>query len=278
MLARWGRKVMQPNASSFYLLRLRSSTYSSSSALQEAANLNSTDSDSQHPCKLVFSSKPRELSIDPRSKLGHHEPEFGGLSRFGLRILGYYNKKSVTMRRTRTLYSRITNIVESPSLYATFGLERSFHSTYAMLVLHMWLCLARTKGEKPDGHEFGEALYILFTEDLEKRVVTAGVRMLFSKWMRELEKMFYGAVKVYDEALKLDAPKDALVRALWRNVYADNDAPMPTGEEAIFVQSLAKYVRRETACLALTDKESIFSGNILFSTDESWELEKNLKS
>ncbi|MCO5576279.1 hypothetical protein L7F22_030088 [Adiantum nelumboides] len=243
MLARWGRKVVQSNASSFYLLRLRSSPYSSSSALQEAANSNSTVSDSQllhlqHPCKLVFSSKPRELSINPRSKLGHYEPEFSGLSRFGLRILGYYHKKSAMMRRARTLYSRITNIVESPSLYATFGLERSFHSTYAMLVLHMWLCLARTKGEKPDGHEFGEALYILFTEDLEKRVVTAGVRMLFSNWMRELEKMFYGAVKVYDEALKLDDPKDALARALWRNVYADNDSPMPTGEEAIFVQNL----------------------------------------
>ncbi|KAI5080682.1 hypothetical protein GOP47_0003865 [Adiantum capillus-veneris] len=274
MLARWSRKVVQRNASSFYLLRLRLSPYSSSSALQEAATSTSTESDSQHPGKLVFLSKPRALSIDPKSELGHYEPEFTGLSRFGLRLLGYYNKKSVHMRRARTLYSRIINIVESPSLYANFGLERSFHTTYAMLVLHMWLCLVRTKGEKPDGHDFGEALYVLFTEDLEKRVVAAGVRMLFSKWMRELEKIFYGAVKVYDEALKPDAPKDALVHALWRNVYADNDSPMPTGKEAIPVQSLAKYVRRETACLALTDKESIFSGNILFSTDKLWELEK----
>ncbi|KAH7443895.1 hypothetical protein KP509_02G054500 [Ceratopteris richardii] len=179
------------------------------------------------------------------------------------------------MRKARTLYSRISNVVENPSLYATFGLEKSFRTVYSMLILHMWLCLARTKGEQPDGRDFGEALYVLFMEDLEHRVTDAGVRMHFSKWMSELEKMFYGAVKVYDEAMKSESPKDALAHALWKNVFAEDDSPMPNGQEAAPVQNLAQYVRRETGCLALTDKEIIFSGNILFSADNSWKDEEN---
>lgn len=39
---------------------------------------------------------------------------------------------------------------------------------------------------------------------------------MFSKWMKELEKMFYGAVKAYDEAMKPEASKDDLAQALWR--------------------------------------------------------------
>jgi cytochrome b pre-mRNA-processing protein 3 len=40
--------------------------------------------------------------------------------------------------------------------------------------------------------------------------------MLFSKWMKELEKIFYGAVVAYDTAMKSEATKDELPKALWR--------------------------------------------------------------
>lgn len=42
------------------------------------------------------------------------------------------------------------------------------------------------------------------------------VTVLISKWMKELEKNFYGACLAYDGALKPEAPKGALESALWR--------------------------------------------------------------
>lgn len=40
--------------------------------------------------------------------------------------------------------------------------------------------------------------------------------MLISKWMKQLEKNFYGAVTAYDTAMQSEAPQDELARALWR--------------------------------------------------------------
>lgn len=198
------------------------------------------------------------------------EYERTGFTGFGLRLLGYYKQESKLFRGARTFYHRLYYLVESPELYAAFGLEKCFRTRLAMAIIHVWMCLVRVKSEKPGGATFGKALYDLYNEDLEHRVSEAGVKIMFSKWMKELEKMFYGAVKAYDEAMKPEASKDDLAQALWRNVFSESDAPMPTGEQAIPIQRLANYIRRETACLAMTDTDSIFSGNIIFSADISW--------
>eukprot|EP00250_Pteridium_aquilinum_P012147 c20535_g1_i1 orf=492-1334(-) len=275
MLARCSRKVLHRYTCTPYLPYLQASRFSSSSpALQEAAPAQQdavTDNSSQGFAKLLTSLKPRPLDLPANTKLRYVEPEFGGLARLGLRLMGYYHRKSKLLRGARTLHVRIALHADNPALYTTFNLEKSFRTTHAMLVLHMWLLLVRIKAEKPDGSEFSQSLYILYNEDLEKRVVAAGVKMLFSKTMTELEKIFYGSVQAYDKAMMPEAAKDDLARALWRNVFAEDDSMMPTGELAVPVQCLAQYVRRETACLAMTDTESILSGNILFSTDRLWQ-------
>jgi len=42
------------------------------------------------------------------------------------------------------------------------------------------------------------------------------LKVLLSKWMKELEKNFYGAVAAYDKAMGPEAAQDELARALWR--------------------------------------------------------------
>lgn len=195
------------------------------------------------------------------------DPQPKGIGGFALKILGYYSRESRLLRGARTLHQRIASQAESPALYATFKLEKTFRTTHAMLVLHTWMCLVRLRAEGKDGSDFGQFLYDVYNQDLERRVVAAGVKMLFSKWIKELEKMFYGAVMAYDKAMQPEASKDDLACTLWRNVFAEDDSLMPTGELAIPVQNLARYVRREIACLTMTDKDALLSGNILFSTD-----------
>ncbi|CAM6117544.1 unnamed protein product [Calypogeia fissa] len=226
----------------------------------------STTSKDDKKQNLLFFSKAKPLSLDEGSPLRVVDPPPVGFSGMALKLLGFYSRESQLIRGSKTLYARISNHVERPELYASFVLEKSFRTTHAMLLLHVWLTLVRLRSEGKDGTKVGQNLYEQFNHDLEKRIVVAGVKMLISKWMKELEKNFYGAVAAYDGAMVPSAPKDELARALWRNVYAEDDALMPTGAEAAPVKSLARYVRREAACLALTDSESLMSGNIDFTS------------
>lgn len=211
--------------------------------------------------------KARSLSLDRSSRIRVVDPAPSGFTHTVLKLLGYYGKQSRLIRGANTLYSRISHQVDQPELYANFALEQSFRTTHAMLVLYMWLSLCRLRSEGKDGGAMGQSLYDAFNHDLERRIIATGLKVLLSKWMKELEKNFYGAVASYDKAMRPEADKDELARALWRNVFAEDDSIMPTGPNSTPVHSLARHVRKEAACLALTDSESFLTGNILFSND-----------
>lgn len=60
-------------------------------------------------------------------------------------------------------------------LSAVFNLEKTFKTTFSLLVLHMWFYLRRVKQEGNDGVEFGQYLYEIYNHDVELRVSKAGV-------------------------------------------------------------------------------------------------------
>ncbi|CAI7917453.1 unnamed protein product [Closterium sp. NIES-53] len=103
-----------------------------------------------------------------------------------------------------------------PNPPAALGLPSQFRTHHALLVLHTWLALLRLRKEGAQGAAVGQTFYHTFNHDVERRVVAAGVKMLVSKWMRELERSFYGAAAAYDAAVAPGASADALPKALWR--------------------------------------------------------------
>lgn len=289
MLSRWSRVIslcsraglgerLSRNKSAFPLLRNYSkgveratldkdfNSFSRKDRHGAELDRNDTGSSFQVSGNMAFMSKPRSLALPPNSTLSVQEPEFKGFYRFILRLLLYYSKESRYIRTTEVLYKRIVYQVDRPEIYDTFSLEKCFRTTYALLVLHMWLCLSRLKAEGKEGIEFGQYLYEVYNHDVEIRVAAAGVNLLLTTWMKDLEKIFYGNVAAYDAAILPEAAKDELSHVIWRNVFSDEDAPMPKGTAATAVQALARYTRREYACLTLTDKEALFSGNIMFSS------------
>jgi cytochrome b pre-mRNA-processing protein 3 len=60
-------------------------------------------------------------------------------------------------------------------LFAVFNLEKTFKTTFSLLVLHMWFYLRRIKQEGNYGVEFGQYLYEIYNHDVELRVSKAGV-------------------------------------------------------------------------------------------------------
>ncbi|KAL9240361.1 hypothetical protein vseg_014591 [Gypsophila vaccaria] len=213
----------------------------------------------------LFWSNPRSLALAKDSPLRIEEPHYEGIRRFILKLMLFYSKQSKSIRCANVVYKRVLTQVDKPAIYNVFNLEKTFKTTYSLLVLHMWLCLRRLKAEGEEGVEFGQYVYEIYNHDLELRVSKAGVNLLLTKWMKDLEKIFYGNIVAYDAALLPEAGKDDLLIVLWRNVFTDDPASEPDDAARHIVQAMARYVRHEVSCLSLTDKEAMLSGNFMFT-------------
>ncbi|KAL0543565.1 hypothetical protein IC582_018664 [Cucumis melo] len=218
----------------------------------------------------MFLSKPCSLALPKDSPLRMDEPQYEGIKRLFLRMMMFYSKQSKHIRAANVIYQRIVSQVDKPAIYDVFNLEKTFKTTFSLLVLHMWLCLRRLKEEGKEGVERGQYVYELYNHDMELRVSKAGVNLLLIRWMKDLEKIFYGNIVAYDSAMLPEAGKDELPNVIWKNIYSDDGSAMPNGAPALrAVQAMARYTRREVSCLSLTDKEAIFSGNFMFTPLET---------
>ncbi|CAK9188061.1 unnamed protein product [Ilex paraguariensis] len=216
----------------------------------------------------MFWSKPCTLALAPDSKLRVEEPKYDGIKRIILTMMLFYSKQSKSIRGANVIYRRVISQVDKPATYDVFSLEKTFKTTFSLLVLHMWLCLRRLKEEGKDGVELGQYLYEIYNHDLELRVSKAGVNLLLSRWMKDLEKIFYGNIVAYDAAMVPEVKQEELQNVIWRNVFSEDSSLKPTGTALHAVQAMSRYVRRECSCMSLTDKEAIFSGNFMFTSLE----------
>ncbi|XP_073001077.1 uncharacterized protein [Typha latifolia] len=214
----------------------------------------------------LFWSKPCSLALAPGSSLRVEEPQFEGIRQIIFKLMLFYSKQSKSIRGANVVYRRVISQVDKPAIYDVFQLEKTFKTTFSLLVLHMWLVLRRLKEEGKEGVEFGQYLYEIYNHDLELRVSKAGVNLLLTKWMKELEKIFYGNIMAYDAAMRQEARHDDLVNAIWRNVFSEDGSESANDTAATAVQAMARYTRRESTCLSLTEKEAILSGNFIFTS------------
>uniref|UniRef100_A0A7C9EPA5 Ubiquinol-cytochrome c chaperone domain-containing protein n=1 Tax=Opuntia streptacantha TaxID=393608 RepID=A0A7C9EPA5_OPUST len=283
MLSRWSKAVAQLSRSGSQVkilgfIEAQNAVFSQNYANVAAASMPSSfdsagksfDSSAVTTVKLdkLFWSKPSSLALAKDSPLRIEEPNYEGIRRFLLKLMLFYSKQSTSIRAANAIYKRIITQVDKPAIYNVFELEKTFKTTFSLLVLHMWFCLRRLKEEGKEGVEFGQYLYEIYNHDLELRVSKAGVNLLLTRWMKDLEKIFYGNLVAYDAALLPEAGKDDLSNVLWRNVFSDDAGSEPTDAAKQVVQAMARYVRREVSCLSLTDKEAMFSGNFMFTSLE----------
>ncbi|MBA0547974.1 hypothetical protein Golob_019101, partial [Gossypium lobatum] len=163
----------------------------------------------------MFWSKPCSLALAPDSPLRVEDPKYEGIRRIVLKMMLFYSKQSKSIRGANVIYRRVLSQVDKPAIYEVFSLEKTFRMTFSLLVLHMWLCLRRLKAEGKDGVELGQYVYEIYNHDVELRVSKAGVNLLLTKWMKELEKIFYGNIVAYDAALLPEATHEELTEVIW---------------------------------------------------------------
>ncbi|PIA32557.1 hypothetical protein AQUCO_04400032v1 [Aquilegia coerulea] len=214
----------------------------------------------------MFWSKPCSLALPPDSPLVVEDPKYEGIKHIIFKLLMFYSEQSKSIRGANVIYGRVISQVEKPAIYDVFNLEKTFKTTFSLLVLHMWLCLRRLKAEGKDGVELGQYLYEIYNHDVELRVSKAGVNLLLIKWMKEVERIFYGNIVAYDAAMLPEAKPDELQNVIWRNIFSEDGSPVPNDSASRILQAMTRYARREAACMSLTDKEALFSGNFMFTS------------
>ncbi|XP_058207541.1 uncharacterized protein LOC131320733 isoform X2 [Rhododendron vialii] len=193
----------------------------------------------------MFWAKPRSLALAADSPLRVEEPKYEGIRHIIFKLLLFYSKQSKSIRGANVVYRRIVSQVDKPAIYNVFSLEKTFKMTFSLLVLHMWLCLRRLKQEGNEGVEFGQYLYELYNHDVEMRVSKAGVNLLLTRWMKDLEKIFYGNIVAYDAALLPEAKQEELENVLWRNVFSDDGSSIPDDSGLRAVQEIHLGLKSE---------------------------------
>uniref|UniRef100_A0A2C9VQJ3 Ubiquinol-cytochrome c chaperone domain-containing protein n=1 Tax=Manihot esculenta TaxID=3983 RepID=A0A2C9VQJ3_MANES len=189
----------------------------------------------------MFWSKPCPLALAPDSSLRIEERKYEGIRHFILTLLMFYSKQSKSIRGQNVAYRRIISQVDKPAIYEVFNMEKTFKMTFLLLYL-----------------------YEIYNHDVELRVSKAGVNLLLTKWMKELEKIFYGNIVAYDAAMLQRLNLMSYVSC--RNVFSDDGTSEPDATALQAAQAMARYVRQEVDCLSLTDKEAMCSGNFMFTS------------
>lgn len=206
---------------------------------------------------MVQGASPRSLQFQRQP---HAEVEAEAQRGFAVKALltlgGYYSKESRHMRAAQRLYSAVAEQAAAPAFLRAMGIPKEFQQLHSSLCLHIWMLLVRLRPESKDGKQLAQMLYDEFQTDVEDRARKAGVRVRLQKTLTELEKQFYGSSMAYDKAV---AGGEPLEKALLRNVYLLDEAKQADA------RLLARYVRRELACLAQTPSEAVMTGNLKFS-------------
>jgi len=150
------------------------------------------------PASLAVPASPPADAPDP-----YAQPP-GPLRRALLTLGGFYSAESRSIRAAQAWHASVVAAAAGSGapLARAAGLDPvRFADTHALLGLHMWLALVRLRAEGEPGKAIAQALYENFSDDVEVRVRAAGVRVRVSKWLSELERMFYGAATAYDRAI-----------------------------------------------------------------------------
>ncbi len=150
-----------------------------------------------------------------------------------------------------TLYGAIVAQARLPDVYRSFGIPDTLEARFEVLVLHLALVLDRMFADAA-GRDVGQGVFDLFCQDMDDHMREMGVGDLtVPKKMRRLADAFYGRQEAYRSAL---GNEQALMEALSRNVYAQENAPG--------ARALARYVGEAAALLSRQDVAGIVAGRV----------------
>jgi len=155
---------------------------------------------------------------------------------------------------SQSLYEAIVAAARRERFYAEWSVPDTLDGRFDMISLHLFLVLARLKGEGGQVEEFRQRLTDTFFLDMDRSLREMGVGDLsVGKKVRKMSEVFYGRVRAYEIALNGGGD---LQDALRRNVYAE--VPAENGER------LVAWVRAASDSLRGQEAKDLMSGRVVF--------------
>lgn len=167
------------------------------------------------------------------------------------------------------LYVEAVEQARNPAFYRDFGVEDSLDGRFDLIILHLWLIVARLHHIRAAENNRAEAaakleqrLMAVHFADMDQALRESGVGDLsVGKKVKAMAQAFYGRARAYDAAVaELDETESAayLAEALERNVYRGR----PAGDG--MVGQLAEYVVMARRLLAEQPVERLLDGDSRF--------------
>lgn len=174
-----------------------------------------------------------------------------------LSISGLFARKT-DRQAGLALYEHIRKQARHPVFYTDYEVSDSLDGRFDILALHLFLVLNRFPVEEQE-HPVLRCLSDRLIDDLDAALREMGVGDLsVPKKIKAFAKATLGRLEAYHAAFFADAPGHALERALARNVYRSEQAPIAA------VAALAGYCRMAVDDLATQDRQTILSGSVHF--------------
>merc|ERR1712032_1483005 len=212
----------------------------------------------QQPVQSLFqNSQPKSLKTE-NPFLQVEPKEDGFLSSVVLKLGGYYSKESRLIRGSNSILKMVLDHCDHSGMRQVLALDDDFRTKHAFLCLHVWMVCRRLRRTDMDGKQVLQQFYDGFQHEVEMRVHGEGVRVRVSKWLRQLEDIFFGSSKAYDDAI--DKGTEDFADVLYRNVYGGKG-------DRHYCSALARYTLRELVSLSMTDDEAVLQGAIKFNTN-----------
>ena len=153
--------------------------------------------------------------------------------------------------QAQAVYAAIVAATRQPHFYADLDVPDSIDGRFDLLVVHLWLVVARLKGEDDP---LRQQLIDVFCVDMDDNIRELGAGDLgVSKKVRRMAEAFQGRYVAYDAA----HDHATMVAALQRNVYA--------GKASAGVAKLADYVLNAKRRLGEQETENIIAGKFVFA-------------
>lgn len=168
-------------------------------------------------------------------------------------ILSLFRKNTAT-EPVYAVYRSIVAQSRQPRFYAEWGVPDTVTGRFDMISLHMALLFRRLRGRAGEKHEFSQAVFDLFFQDMDRSLREMGVTDIgVPKKIQKMGNIFFGLLAALDAAFAEGSP-EAVESVLVRNVYG--------GQAHDGAKALAAYMMAQDTALAAESEADIVSGNL----------------
>ena len=167
--------------------------------------------------------------------------------------------RRVRRARALVLYSAVVGQAREAAFYRDHCVPDTFDGRFDMVVLNLFLVIARLRRSGREGAALAQALLEVMVDNMDSMLREIGVGDLsVGKRVKAMADAYHGRARAYEEAMGSPDP-EALPRTLRRNLFGTVENPATASLAAI-----AGYMRDQRAVFDRMAGAALLEGTVSF--------------